>query len=75
MRLSLKIREAKKHINVCMDSHDPLYFGNSQEYRDFIINQIIYAVHGINSSESHLLIYYEYRKRFAEKIEGHFNYI
>ncbi len=74
MRLSLKIREAKRQLNNSIDSHEPLHFGNAEEYRDFIINQMIHVIHGNPSSETRLIIYFEYKKRFAEQIEEHYNY-
>jgi hypothetical protein len=74
MRLSLKIREAKKQLVDSITSHEPLHFGNAEEYRDFIINQMIHIIHGNKSSETRLIIYYEYKKRFAEQIEEHFKY-
>jgi len=74
MRLSLKIREAKRQLNDSISSHEPLHFGNAEEYRDFIINQMIHIIHGKKPSETHLIIYYEYKKRFAQQIEEHYIY-
>jgi len=74
MRLSLKIREAKKNLESTLDSHSPIHFANKEEYRDFILNQMIYVIHGTLKSETHLIIYYEYKKRFGNEVEDYFTY-
>lgn len=74
MRLSLKIREAKQKLDVSLESNNPLYFGNEKEYRDFVINQMIYTIHGEIKNETHLILYYEYKERFGQKIEKHYLY-
>lgn len=74
MRLSLKIREAKQKLDGSLESNNPLYFGNEKEYRDFIINQMIYTIHGKVKNETHLIFYYEFKERFGEKIEEYYFY-
>lgn len=74
MRLSLKIREVKKRLEGSLESNNPLYFGNEEEYAEFIINQLIYIIHGSPKSETHLILYFEYKKRFGKKIEEYYLY-
>ena len=74
MRLSLKIREVKKRLDGSLESNNPLYFGSEEEYRDFVINQLIYTIHGAIKNETQLILYYEYKERFGQKIEEHYLY-
>ena len=74
MRLSLKIREAKKRLDGSLETNNPLHFGNEKEYTDFIINQMIYTIHGEIKNETHLILYYEYKERFGKKIQDYYLY-
>lgn len=74
MRLSLKIREVKKRLDGSLESNNPLHFGSEEEYRDFVINQLIYTIHGEIKNETQLILYYEYKERFGQKIEEHYLY-
>jgi hypothetical protein len=74
MRLSLKIREAKKKLESTLGSNNPIHFANKEEYRDFILNQMIYVIHGSCKKETQLIIYYEYKQRFGEEVEQYFTY-
>ena len=47
MRLSLKVREAKKKLPALLEDSRPIHFGAKNEYRDHVINSLIYIIHGI----------------------------
>lgn len=78
MRLSLKVREAKKKLPALLDDSRPIHFGAKDEYRDYVINNLIHIVHGLPQTENQqrdfLVLFYEYKERFSYEIENHFSY-
>ena len=78
MRLSLKVREAKKKLPVLLEDFRPIHFGAKDEYRDHVLNNLIYTIHGYPQTEieerNFLVLFYEYKERFSGEIESHFSY-
>ena len=78
MRLSLKVREAKKKLTALLEDSRPIHFGAKNEYRDHVINSLIYIIHGSPQTEieerNFLVLFYEYKERFSGEIEDHFSY-
>jgi hypothetical protein len=78
MRLSMKIREAKKKLPALLEDFRPIHFGAKDEYRDHVINNLIYMIHGYPQTEieerNFLVLFYEYKERFSGEIESHFSY-
>jgi hypothetical protein len=78
MRLSLKVREAKKKLPALLEDSRPIHFGAKNEYRDHVINSLIYIIHGNPQTEieerNFLVLFYEYKERFSVEIEDHFSY-
>lgn len=74
MRLSLKVREAKKRLGDSLESNQPVHFSNCTEYTDYVLNQLVYIIHGDVKKETYLILYYEYKKRFGQKIKEHYTY-
>lgn len=74
MRISLKIRDAKRKLPELMECYDPIHFGDADTYLDFILGNLIYLIHGSLAESEQLIIYYEYRVRMGEDIKSHYIY-
>lgn len=74
MRYSLKIRDAKKILQETLESNQPIHFGTSEEYLDYILQLLIHFTHGPVGKDKGLRIYYEFKVRFENQISNHYTY-